>query len=682
MNMIINVIKNVPDGTFENNNVCQIIPKKKESNFNCSAEELFIKNSCGDEIKNTKNKDQLISSIQDDIINHRIDALLDNITQTKKDLLIQEEDTLYQITTTENQKNNEYKNYSTLNLGDCEDRLKEIYNIDKNLSLIIFKIDYYSPGLLIPIIGYEIFDPVNKSKLDLNYCKDILVELNIPVSIDEENIDKHDPNSEYYTDDCVPSKSENGTDMILNDRQNEYITNNYSLCQNNCTFSGYETGTKKALCNCEVKTKINLISEIIDDKNKLSSNFSSNEGSSSNLNTMKCSDTLFSKEGLLYNIGSYILILIFVYFAISSILFYKVGYTLIENDIQSILFEKKKMDKKDKKNKIKENSNNKNDKKGKMIKTNKNKKSYFKIKYPPKKKNQATTEKKSSNKKKEHNSKSKLELKNVKIYLKFKNKDDKNQKTSKNYITINNEKHFTDNPKKKLKASEYNNFTEYELNTFNYKEALVYDKRTFIKYYISLIKTKHPIIFSFIPIKDYNIMIIKVCLFFLSFCIYYAINTLFFNQSTIHQIYEDGGSYNLAYFLPQILYSFIIAHILSSIIKFVFLSERNIIEIKKQNLFESAKSKVRKVKRKIVIKYIIFFVAGIAFIVLFWYYLSSFGAVYRNSQVYLIKNTFISFLAGLLYPFIINILPGILRIISLNKKKKIMFKISKFFQYL
>ena len=141
--------------------------------------------------------------------------------------------------------------------------------------------------------------------------------------------------------------------MILNDRQNEYITNNYSLCQNNCTFSGYETGTKKALCNCEVKTKINLISEIIDDKNKLSSNFSSNEGSSSNLNTMKCSDTLFSKEGLLYNIGSYILILIFMYFAISSILFYKVGYTLIENDIQSILFEKKKWIMKIKKIKLK-----------------------------------------------------------------------------------------------------------------------------------------------------------------------------------------------------------------------------------------------------------------------------------------------------------------------------------------
>ena len=157
---------------------------------------------------------------------------------------------------------------------------------------------------------------------------------------------------------------------------------------------------------------------------------------------------------------------------------------------------------------------------------------------------------------------------------------------------------------------------------------------------------------------------------------------MFFNQKTIHRIYEDGGSYNLAFFLPQILYCFIIAYFLSTIIKYIFLSERNIIEIKKEKIYENATNKVKKVKRKIVIKYIIFFIASIIFIVLFWYYLSSFGAVYKNSQFYLIKNTFISFMVGLLYPFIINFLPGILRYISLNNKIMILYKISKFCQYL
>ena len=64
-------------------------------------------------------------------------------------------------------------------------KIKDTYKIDQSLPLIIFKIDYFSPDTLIPIIGYEIYHPLNKSKLDLTYCKEILIKLNIQVSIDK-----------------------------------------------------------------------------------------------------------------------------------------------------------------------------------------------------------------------------------------------------------------------------------------------------------------------------------------------------------------------------------------------------------------------------------------------------------------------------------------------------------------
>ena len=122
---------------------------------------------------------------------------------------------IYQLTTSDNQKNNSNKNISTVDLGDCEKILKEKYEIDPSLPLIIFKIDYFSPDTLIPIIGYEIYHPLNKTKLDLTYCEDILIKLNIPVKIDENKLFKYDPNSEFYTDNCFPYTSENGTDIIL-----------------------------------------------------------------------------------------------------------------------------------------------------------------------------------------------------------------------------------------------------------------------------------------------------------------------------------------------------------------------------------------------------------------------------------------------------------------------------------
>ena len=116
----------------------------------------------------------MISNIVDNIISGNLNDLLDDIASGEtNDFYIKEDDVIFQITTTENQDNDEYNNVSTIHLGKCEDILKQRYGIDPNASLIILKIDYFMEGLQIPIIGYEVFHPENKSKLDLDYCKDI-----------------------------------------------------------------------------------------------------------------------------------------------------------------------------------------------------------------------------------------------------------------------------------------------------------------------------------------------------------------------------------------------------------------------------------------------------------------------------------------------------------------------------
>ena len=84
-------------------------------------------------------------------------------------------------------------------------------------------------------------------------------------------------------------------------------------------------------------------------------------------------------------------------------------------------------------------------------------------------------------------------------------------------------------------------------------------------------------------------------------------------------------------------------------------------------------------------KFTLFFDISILFLILFWYYISCFCAVYRNTQNYLIKDTLISFAFSLLYQFIINFIPGILRIQALrdqNNNKECIYKISKFIQLL
>ena len=224
---------------------------------------------------------------------------------------------------------------------------------------------------------------------------------------------------------------------------------------------------------------------------------------------------------------------------------------------------------------------------------------------------------------------------------------------------------------------------DYEINTLIYDKALLYDKRTYIEYYFSLLRIKHLIIFTFYTHNDYNSTIIKICLLFFSFALYYTVNALFFTDSTMHKIYEDEGTFNIIYQLPQILYSSIISSVINNILKYFSLTEKNVIEIKREKI--NLERKVRNTLKCLKLKFVLFFSLSLFFLSIFWYYLSSFCAVYKNTQIYLIKDVLISFALTLLYPFGLCLLPGILRIPSLRnpeKEREYMYKISIIIQNL
>ena len=639
-----------PEGTYlKNDYICEMknnLSLEDFENFNVSD---FFNNKYQID-NNSLLKDDIIKNITNEIINGDLNSLITNIIENeKKDFLVKDNNIQYQLTSSDHQNNNNYDNISTIALGKCEEILKAKNDINQNLSLIIFKIDYYQPGSLIPIIGYEIFHPLTKKKIKLDDCQETFINFNIPVIIDENNLFKYDPNNEYYKDECYPSTTDNGADILLNDRYNEYNDNNMALCENNCTFVGYDKGTKKVNCECLIKSKQLVISELINQTDILSYKFDS-KGESSNMITMKCFYTLFTKKGLYKNLGSYILLFIILTFTISGILFYKFGYYLLEEAITEII------ESKEKNNKINININETidiNDKRSKKSKK-------VKIKKKEIQKN------KRKQKKKEEISKSfsKLELK-------------ENKKESYHTKGIN----LKSKTMPKNKENNQIKFSDYELNSLSYYDALKFDKRSFLKYYFYLIKVKHPIIFSFFPIKDYNSTIIKIDIFLISFSVYYFINALFFDEPTIHKIYEDKGDYNFIYLLPHILYSFLVSHTLVCIIKYFFLSEKNIYEIVKEKNIEIASDKSSNVKGCLIKKYICFYLLGIAFLIFFWYYLSSFGAVYQNTQFYIIKNTAICFSFSLIYPFVINLFPTIFRLCSLKESnRQCIYKIGKFLQ--
>ena len=81
----------------------------------------------------------------------------------------------------------------------------------------------------------------------------------------------------------------------------------------------------------------------------------------------------------------------------------------------------------------------------------------------------------------------------------------------------------------------------------------------------------------------------------------------------------------------------------------------------------------------IKIKLVHFFIFTFLFITFYWYTITSFCAVYENTQITFIKDSLLSFVIGIIYPFVLYLIPSALRIFVLKHPKlnlKCIYKLS------
>ena len=388
-----------------------------------------------------------------------------------------------------------------------------------------------------------------------------------------------------------------------------------------------------------------------------------------NFNFLVCHKNLFNKKGIINNIGCYTILVIIFFNFLTIFIFYRIQFPLIKNQIKDIVFgiiEYHKI----KQNK---NENNKNNKQTKNITSSK------KLMKTKKKK-----------KKKIEKNIAIINFNNNIIYRNKKNMNDINRNITTNIICKNGSiTKLYANPNQNVqdKIERVKKIMEYideEINLLSYNLALQYDKRSFCQYYISLLKTKHNLIFAFCNNNDYNSKIIKIDLFFIGFAVYYTVNGLFYNDDTMHNIYKRKGKFNLEEHIPIIIYSFLISTILNIPLNLLALSNDAIINFK-QNTKINLDKKEKKLIDKLKIRFILFFIISFLFLSFFWYYISMFGVIYKNTQLHLLKDTLISFGLSLLYPFGIFLLPGFFRIPSLSNRKnkrEYLYNLSKVVQLL
>ena len=341
--------------------------------------------------------------------------------------------------------------------------------------------------------------------------------------------------------------------MILSDRRKVYYRDNI-YCEEGCEYKGYNIEKNLVNCHCKLKPKpLNKI-EVIDfdfKKEDLSSFF--NIKTYANVACLKCYKLLFTETGFVYNIGNFLLLFLILLFIIIMILFYRKHQSNILSLISRVT---KKQEQFNNCKILPKNIEEVKTKRNIKIQNNNS------FNYTTKKDSMSDSHRilfkdiLSVNDKRKENKENSFNAKNT------------------NILKTNNEETNKD---------DFKDLNDEEINSLSYEEALIVDKRNFLQYYWSLISRKNLILFSFIPMNDYNLIYIKICIFIISFSLYITVNALFFTDETMHKIYKDKGIFNFIFQLPKIIYSTIISSVINILIKFFALSEKNILKLK-QNI--------------------------------------------------------------------------------------------------
>ena len=258
--------------------------------------------------------------------------LLEPLPMEGYSIIIEKDDEIiYEITNSKNEENlikniNQLQNKSIIDFGECEFILRKVYHINENDSLIIIKSEYKSDKASDKNIKYSIYEPYNRTQLNLSLCYNYPINLLIPLELDEETKNLYEQineegynmfnqNDPFYQDVCTTFDSPNGNDILISDRFNYILNNNNLKCQTNCKYSFYSLESHYLKCTCSDNNKEHYVKkEIFTPKNTLESFYE--VLINSNYDIIKCIDIIIDVKIITKNIGSIFTIICFIGYSV------------------------------------------------------------------------------------------------------------------------------------------------------------------------------------------------------------------------------------------------------------------------------------------------------------------------------------------------------------------------------
>ena len=627
---------------------------------------------------------------------------------------------------------------SAIDLTNCTNIIKEYYNIPKNENLIVLNIESkndeskknesninndktFNLGKNNQI---EIYDYSGR-KLNLSFCNENIrimkhlggveqyLDMNSAKSLFKQGVDVFNKNDKFFNDICHPYENSDGKDIILNDRINE-IYQSANFCQDGCTYYGinYDLNAANCICNSSYLQEDNIENN---ENEPINNNFDSFTKSfisnliSFNTDVLKCYNLAINIKILIHNIGFYCLSSMFIIQIIFFFLYLIKKLKPLKYFM--LIFKINKSKNKYQKNKrqiiknIKSNSQPKNN----LIKSSFNGKKKYKA---------FTKRKKYIDCGVNVNQKSKLKIKDN--ILSSKNEiDSKNIILgSNNFERINNKKPIIDtnmNSKKEtnfgkdningiihnvfVKKQKFNiknkdriettkniiskinkgnlirlSKTDSNIQELNYEEAIIYDKRSYLRIFWGFLVDSQIIFGTFCTDNYLDLFVIKLSFFVFTFQISFFLNAFFYTDEYISDAYHNQGVLDFFSGLPKSIYSFIATLITTNLLRMLSSCKNELMEIIRRNeKFDNYTNiiniKLAKLRKKLIIYFILIFLLESFFL----YYVTVFCAVYRNSQKYWFFGCLESFGIDFLVAFIECIFLALFRYISIKYRIKCLY---------
>ena len=213
-----------------------------------------------------------------------------------------------------------------------------------------------------------------------------------------------------------------------------------------------------------------------------------------------------------------------------------------------------------------------------------------------------------------------------------------------------------------------------ELDEMDFEEAIIYDKRSYLKLYWSSLIDSQIILSTFFTSNNLYLFLIKLSFFISNFQMNFFLNALFYTDEYISDAYHNNGVLDFVSGLPKSIYSFVSTLIITNLLKMLSNNKSELMQLikessKNKKYLKLINIKLKKLRNKLIIYYILIFLLGLIFL----YYVSSFCAVYRYSQKYWLHGCLESFAMDGISPFIISIFISLLKYIAIKKKNKYFF---------